>query len=75
MGLSTIYDWENKHILPPRRRIGPNISGWPLRDLVEWLKTRPRESCLSPDHLDALMAGGAEYRERERAGQEAADAD
>lgn len=73
VGLSTIYDWENRGILPPRRRIGPNTSGWPLSELLEWLESRPRESCLSSAHLDALMVGGTEYRERELAEQEADD--
>ena len=42
---ATIWRWERSGLLPPRRRIGPNVVGWLAQDIEEFLSTRPPASC------------------------------
>lgn len=32
----TIWRWERKGLLPPKRQIGPNAVGWLESDIEEW---------------------------------------
>ena len=42
VGKSTVYDWEKKGLIPPRRKIGPRSVGWVRREMREWSKLRPQ---------------------------------
>ncbi len=41
---ATIYRWTGSGLLPPRRRIGPNVVGWLAQDIEEFLSSRPLAS-------------------------------
>jgi len=44
LSVATIYRLEKKGELAPRLRLGPNASGWYVRDLEIFLASRPRGS-------------------------------
>lgn len=37
----TIWRWEKEGNLPPRKKFGPNVSGWIRSSIQAWLASRP----------------------------------
>lgn len=40
VNICTLYDWEQKKILPKRRKFGPGCVGWLEPEIKEWLASR-----------------------------------
>lgn len=38
---STVWRWEQAGTLPPRRRFGPQTSGWLKSEIAAWVESRP----------------------------------
>ena len=57
VSVPTIYRYDKQGLLPPRRRIGPKISGWLKSEISTWLESRPTESCLDPERQEKMQAG------------------
>jgi len=38
---STLWRWEREGVIPPRRKIGPNVTGLLETELNDWLESRP----------------------------------
>lgn len=36
----TIWRWERKGLFPKRRKIGPNMVGWPEDEIDAWVESR-----------------------------------
>lgn len=37
---STILRWRKVGVLPPPRVLGPGVTGWPRREIDEWIASR-----------------------------------
>jgi predicted DNA-binding transcriptional regulator AlpA len=37
---ATWWRWERKDLVPKRRAIGPNVTGWSARELAQWMESR-----------------------------------
>ncbi len=48
---ATLWRWERRGVLPPKRRIGPNVVGWIESEITEWLQTRPSGVAVLPEDL------------------------
>lgn len=48
---TTLWRWERKGVLPPKRRIGPNVIGWFESEVLGWLRSRPDGSGAGPEDL------------------------
>lgn len=48
---STLWRWERKGVLPPKRRIGPNVAGWFESDILIWLQGRPTGLAFAAEDL------------------------
>lgn len=73
VSVSTTYNYEERGLLPPSRRIGPNASGWLRSELTEFLRSRPRESCLDTSAVENLRVArerARSERKKEKAGSE-----
>lgn len=38
---TTLWRWERKGLLPPKRQVGPNVVGWLEEDIEAFIRTRP----------------------------------
>jgi prophage regulatory protein len=48
---STLWRWERGGLLPPKRRLGPNVVGWYEEEVQDWLRSRPSGLGVSPEDL------------------------
>jgi prophage regulatory protein len=39
---TTLWRWQRDGLMPKRRQIGPNVTGWTEQEITEWLEDRPR---------------------------------
>ncbi len=37
----TLWRWERKGLIPKKRQVGPNTTGWLESEIVDWLTSRP----------------------------------
>lgn len=43
----TVWRWERKGRLPPKRKLGPNVAGWLETDLEEWFSSKVPGACVA----------------------------
>ena len=51
----TIWRWERKGLLPPSRRLGPNVVGWLESEIEEWFASTASPE---PEGSEAAAASG-----------------
>ena len=58
LGISrvTLWRWERAGLVPPKRKVGPNVVGWFESEVMAWLADRPARSDLG----DPRTLGGGE---------------
>jgi predicted DNA-binding transcriptional regulator AlpA len=63
LGISrvTLWRWERKGLLPPKRRVGPNVVGWLEAEIDEWFaeKTPAQTAAASRPELTAVRAASS----------------
>lgn len=45
----TVWRWERKGLLPPSRRLGPNVVGWLESEIEEWFATTAASDPADPE--------------------------
>lgn len=59
LGISrvTLWRWERNGLLPPKRRVGPNVVGWLESEISEWVAARPAVSSRESGAPDTVQSG------------------
>lgn len=61
LGISrvTLWRWERKGLLPPKRRVGPNVVGWLEAEIDEWFAAKTAAEALAAGRPEPATARAA----------------